>query len=349
MHPYAELVYSGNTVMIPLAMGTPASDQMQGMPLEQLSELCCRVCYDSLGRGRSSQALHEHILEVKHLSVYRHATFTVTFEATQLETRHGVALACLNRKGVWVERGPNSVDVTINLQAVIEWDRYHSPFPHHEGYVGDVLKFYAYALAPQIVQPPGCRPPQGTKLKTRDLSDDQAYISIFMSGSRGFSHEQVRHNYAVSQRSTRYVDESESPWVEHPLIAAYANAGDPTVSLGDEPTELIAQSRRLYTRVVNRLEKWLLNNGVDKLTARKQARGAARGYLGNALQTELIFTSSVSGWKDMIRQRLNPAADAEIRAVYEDVLCALKSSCHVHRFDDMIVNPSPDGLGVVLA
>jgi thymidylate synthase ThyX len=58
---------------------------------------------------------------------------------------------------------------------------------------------------------------------------------------------------------------------------------------------------------------------VDELTpvvGRKQARGAARGFLGNALSTELIFSASVAQWRRMIAQRDNEAADAEIRDLF---------------------------------
>lgn len=63
-HIIAKLVYDGGEVLIPEEMDKPSDGQMIGTQYEQLSELACRVCYDSLGRGRSSQDLHKHILEV---------------------------------------------------------------------------------------------------------------------------------------------------------------------------------------------------------------------------------------------------------------------------------------------
>jgi thymidylate synthase ThyX len=85
------------------------------------------------------------------------------------------------------------------------------------------------------------------------------------------------------------------------------------------------------------------------MTARKQARGMARGYLGNALQTEMLFSASVAQWKRMLEQRLTPAADAEIRLVYELALAELKRSRYGAAFERYELVDSPDGLGKVLA
>src|SRR5262249_16955082 len=104
-----------------------------------------------------------------------------------------------------------------------------------------------------------------------------------------------------------------------------------------------------YRLLVARLEAYLQGQGVVRLAARKQARGAARGYLGNALATELLFSAPVSGWKWILSQRANALADAEIRAVYEPALAAPKASRQGDRFDAFTLVPSPDGLGKVLA
>jgi thymidylate synthase ThyX len=102
-----------------------------------------------------------------------------------------------------------------------------------------------------------------------------------------------------------------------------------------------------YDRVVKALIPWLLDRGVDKGTARKQARGAARGYLGNALYTELVFSASVAQWKRMIAQRCSAAADAEIRCVYIPCVEQLLNSCWASAFEGYKLIPSPDGIGKI--
>lgn len=96
----ARLVYDGgDEVRIPPEMGMPRADQMQGTALERLCELAGRVCYDSLGKGRSSADYHSHIAEVGHTSVHEHAVITARFDVFD---QAGVVKACVNRRGVHV-------------------------------------------------------------------------------------------------------------------------------------------------------------------------------------------------------------------------------------------------------
>lgn len=346
----ASLVYDGgNIVYIPESMGRPCEDQLQGTVNEQLGELACRICYDSMGydsngvrRGRSSAQLHKHILEVQNLSVYEHINFTVCFNYNDADIR----IACLNRKGIWVE-GQN--EITTNLRAVLEWDKYNcSTNRTFSCYVKQILTSYANQLVPQI-----CLPVKGTLsgtyLKTKNLTENQAWITLYLYGSRGFTHEQVRHRFAMSQRSTRYVDESESSWIEHPLITQYLTDELVPVEIREAINlsigGVVNSSQICYSALVSHLESYLISQGINKTTARKQARGAARGYLGNALASDMLFSAPVSGWKWMLKQRLSAAADAEIRAIYEQVLEALQCS---HMFGEFTLIPSPDGIGKVL-
>jgi hypothetical protein len=348
----ASLVYDGGPkVIIPESMGTPCPDQLQGTVHEQLGELACRICYDSMGydsngvrRGRSSAQLHKHILEVQNLSVYGHPNFTVHFN-------DDIRNACINRKGIWVE-GRN--EITTNLWAVLEWNKYtclaNQDISYH---IGNSLAFFANQLAPQIYKrKSGVL--VGTHLKTENLTENQAWVTLYLYGSRGFTHEQVRHHFGgISQRSTRYVDESESSWIEHPLITQYLT--DETVpveirqAINDGLLRLINYSKTNYNALASHLKSYLIGRGVDKTKARKQAWGAARGYLGNALASDMLFSAPVSGWKWMLKQRLSAAADAEIRAIYEQVLISLRRSRYGYMFfDEFTLVPSPDGIGKVL-
>lgn len=348
----ASLVYDGGpNVIIPESMGTPCPDQMQGTVHEQLGELACRICYYSMGydsngvrRGRSSEQLHKHILKVQNLSVYEHFNFTVHFN--EMDIRN----ACLNRKGVWVE-GHN--EITVNLRAVLEWEKYTCLANQDTSfYVGRTLAYFASKLAPQIYEQP-VYIVVSAYLKTKNLTENQAWITLYLYGSRGFTHEQVRHRFAISQRSTRYVDESESSWIEHPLITQYLT--DETVPVEIQEAinlsigSVVNSSQICYSALVSHLEFYLIGQGINKTTARKQARGAARGYLGNALASDMLFSAPVSGWKWMLKQRLSAAADAEIRTIYEQVLISLRRSRYGYMFfDEFTLVPSPDGIGNIL-
>lgn len=170
---------------------------------------------------------------------------------------------------------------------------------------------------------------------------EHASISFFISGvSRGLTHELVRHRAgtAISQRSTRYVDESESEYAWHPFVEELGPTG---------LDSLVEADRIAYQTFAAGVEKLLIKRGVDKLTARKQARGAARGVLGNALSTELIWTANIRAIRNFIEQRATDAADAEIRLLANEIYL-LSSLLAPAYFNDYVRADAKDGIGYVL-
>jgi thymidylate synthase ThyX len=156
----------------------------------------------------------------------------------------------------------------------------------------------------------------------------------------------------MSQRSTRYVDEDGSSYIIHPLVARFLedDSADRQLrhDLRDQMNASVMGDRITYKQLVAALQSYLTSQGVDKQTSRKQARGASRGYLGNALASEMIYSAPVSGWKWIMKNRLHPAADAEMRGVMVPALRALKSSLYGDRFVTFNTTPSSDGLGEIL-
>ncbi len=79
----------------------------------------------------------------------------------------------------------------------------------------------------------------------------------------------------------------------------------------------------------------------------KQARGAARGLLGNALLTEMVWTCNIRAMKQILKQRANQHADAEIRVLanrlYEEALPYWPTYLGCYRKRDC-----PDGIGYEL-
>lgn len=350
----------GDEVRIPEELGKPAPNQMLGTAAERVSELSGRTCYDSLGRGRSTDDYHKHILEVGHGSVYEHFAMTV-----QLGNCDSTVLWFLiNRPGIWVEAAYGKIRITFNPRAILDWNSWTKKLTYladspdlvgKTGSVGDRLAVFAERFFPKIV-PRRDRALWALESYKDDCiveprTDQEKWISMFLCGSRGWSHEQVRHKFrtAVSQRSTRFVNEAESSWVDHPLVQEYL--GDQTQPISDtgEMERVVGaikkHSKETYVFVVDRLEPWLIKRGVEKLTARKQARGAARGYLGNALWTEMIFSASVAEWKWMMSLRCSGPADAEIRGIFCEALPELRSSRYGDDFKNLELVPAPDGLG----
>ena len=362
----AKLIYDGQQLIVPLEMLPEVSTevlasiykmgQLQGSPQEQLCELSGRICYDSLGRGGRNSILYwEHIRQVRHHSVLEHAYFTIEglVRIDELE-------AALNRKGVFLQSAPNSTWVdgyrkyrlTINLRAILEWERWTDKLTktNYEREVANTIGNEIYAIVQplsSLILPSLCSLPPSRFRVVDAVGLYENHVSFYLSGGRTFSHAQIRHRENVSQRSSLFCDEDTSPWIEHPLLSEYfAETKDST--LISTRQDLQSAGRKSYLLHIEKLQKWLQRRGVSKLAARKQARGAARSELGSSLKTEMIFTASVDSWRDIIRLRLSAFDDAEIRHLYSQVLTQLKASRFGAAFANMSVEPSPDGLGVIL-
>jgi thymidylate synthase ThyX len=110
-------------------------------------------------------------------------------------------------------------------------------------------------------------------------------------------------------------------------------------------------ARGAYDAVVDHLEGWLADTIIKegtphrKRAARKQARGAARGFLGNALETRMVFSAPVWAWRHIVKMRAADAADAEIRLVMADALRELQQSRYAPQFADLVLGPASDGIG----
>lgn len=318
----AKLVWDGgNEIKLPEELGTPRDDQLKGSVGERLAEVAGRTCYDSFGQGRSSASYHEHILEVGHLSIYEHYNITFDIGGLDFEERESVFYQLVGRPGVWV------VDsgLTINPRVVLDWFTLKPVFPQ---WVYGMLAANLYRYVPRVIK--SCKTDYFLD-RIEPRYPEEMWISMFLGGSRGFSHEQVRHGdfTAISQRSTRYVDESESNWVWHPLLKKYIEETNDTWLATQLVSKIEMPARAMYKEISQRLDTWC--------GSRKQARGAARGFLGNALYTEIIFSASVAQWNRMIAARASKAADGEIRELYQEhIIPELKKSRYRSAIKDEI-------------
>jgi len=358
----AELVYDGQDDVYykPECMGLPKDTQLQGTARECVTELCGRICYDSLGKGRSSADYHAHIAEVGHGSVNEHTPIVVAVYPKTEDELVGYLLHLSNRPGVSFKlmHGPQHViRIVANFRAINEFGNFsvnmHSEHDDIRYMIHAALTYYGNKVAPQIVKTDGEFSGRECWIEIEPEYPQEKWITLYMSGSRGFSHEQVRHGdfTAISQRSTRYVDESESEWCWHPLIASYLKEIEsPGFASVLEETQFNCNTT--YDLIVRTLQPWMISKGASKLNARKQARGAARGFLGNALKTEMMFSASVDQWHRMLAQRASHFADAEIREIYAresgSVIEALQKSQYSDDFQGYEVVKSEDGIGTCL-
>jgi thymidylate synthase (FAD) len=128
--------------------------------------------------------------------------------------------------------------------------------------------------------------------------------------SRNFTHELVRHRVgvAISQRSTRYVDESDAVVVHHPAMSDASAAADAI-------EDAMRASREAYRAVVADL----VARGHD----RKTARGAAARYLLSGTATELVWSANIRTLRHVISLRGSAAADGEMRLFASRLLAVM--------------------------
>lgn len=139
---------------------------------------------------------------------------------------------------------------------------------------------------------------------------EHASATFYITGvSRALTHELIRHRHlSYSQLSQRFVNEEEAAMVVPPAIRDDHEAVE---ALGDAFDE----ARWTYQELVQNLE--------HKGLPRKQAREAARAVLPNCTETRIVVTGNIRAWRDFLKKRLDPAADAEIREVAQMIFADL--------------------------
>jgi thymidylate synthase (FAD) len=165
---------------------------------------------------------------------------------------------------------------------------------------------------------------------------EHAVWSFLLTGvSRSFTHELIRHrHFSYSQLSQRYVNESDSEFVEPDVIA-----DDP--ELDAVWREAVDATRRAYDLLVEGLQKKYAH--VPEATLRRKlARQAARSVLPNATETKIFVTGNARALRHFIEMRGSEHADVEIRKVALQMLEIMRQEAPA-MFSDYEVRTLPDG------
>jgi thymidylate synthase (FAD) len=165
---------------------------------------------------------------------------------------------------------------------------------------------------------------------------EHAVWSFLITGvSRSFTHELIRHrHFSYSQLSQRYVDESDSDYVEPDVIAS-----DP--ELHAVWSEAVNVARAAYDRLVQGLQE-KYSDEPDKTLRRKLARQAARSVLPNATETKIFVTGNARALRHFVELRGSDHAEVEIRKVAVAMLRLLQAESPAI-FGDYTLVPLPDG------
>ncbi|MBI1795519.1 MAG: FAD-dependent thymidylate synthase [Candidatus Eisenbacteria bacterium] len=160
--------------------------------------------------------------------------------------------------------------------------------------------------------------------------------SFLITGvSRSLTHELIRHrHFSYSQLSQRYVNESDSDFIEPDAIA-----DDP--ELHAIWCEAVDATRQAYDRLVEGLQKRYA--AIPEATQRRKlARQAARSVLPNATETKIFVTGNARALRHFIELRGSEHADVEIRKLAVAVLQLMQAEAP-SLFADYTLMPLPDG------
>jgi thymidylate synthase (FAD) len=135
-----------------------------------------------------------------------------------------------------------------------------------------------------------------------------ASATFYVQGvSRSLTHELIRHRWlAFSELSQRYVDMEDAEYVVPPNLAKYGEGEDGT-TLAMAWESAVDDYKYLAARMEAR--------GFS----RKKAREAARAVLPGMTETKIVVSGNLRAWRDFLKQRLTPHADAEICAFAREV------------------------------
>ncbi len=183
--------------------------------------------------------------------------------------------------------------------------------------------------------------------KDGSVFEHVTYGFVFTGVSRSLTHELVRHRagFAYSQRSQRYVDETEAAFVLPPALASEDEETTRATRILEDALKTAADS---YTGLVEALQDALPREQFEHSTDRRKAiRQAARAVLPNATETKIFVTANVRAWRHFIEMRAASYADWEIRSLALAVLEVLQKEAPL-LFGDFTVSDLPDGTKIAV-
>jgi len=166
---------------------------------------------------------------------------------------------------------------------------------------------------------------------------------IICGVSRSFTHELVRHRagWGYSQLSQRFVDESETDFIEPDLISEDSELH----KIWIECLENILNDYKLI------LEK--LTEKVDKkyqklsqVMKKKLVRQTARSILPNATETKIFVTANARALRHFFELRGSMSADVEMRKVAVKMLRLMQKEAP-NMFSDYKIVRADDGTEIV--
>lgn len=144
-----------------------------------------------------------------------------------------------------------------------------------------------------------------------------SYSFVFLNVSRVFTHELVRHRAgtAISQESMRYVRLTDLPF-EHP---AYVESNPELLKAANDLLEAMESFQELSASVM------ALDDESTDFHTKKVVTSAARRYAPDGVATSIGWTANVRALRHIIASRTDPAAEDEIRRVFDQVATVIRA------------------------
>jgi len=166
---------------------------------------------------------------------------------------------------------------------------------------------------------------------------------IICGVSRSFTHELVRHRagWGYSQLSQRFVDESETDFVEPDLISADEEMHE----IWYKCIENIIEN---YKLILEKLKEKVSEKypNLNQVMRKKLVRQTARSILPNATETKIFITANARALRHFIELRGSLNADVEMRKVAVKMLRLMKTEAP-NIFNDYTILKAEDETEIV--
>jgi len=166
---------------------------------------------------------------------------------------------------------------------------------------------------------------------------------IICGVSRSFTHELVRHRagWGYSQLSQRFVDESETDFVEPDLISA-------DEELHEIWYKCIENIIENYKLILEKLKEKVSEKypNLNQVMRKKLVRQTARSVLPNATETKIFITANARALRHFIELRGSLTADVEMRKVAVKMLRLMQTEAP-NIFNDYTIIKAEDETEIV--
>ncbi len=166
---------------------------------------------------------------------------------------------------------------------------------------------------------------------------------IICGVSRSFTHELVRHRagWGYSQLSQRFVDESETDFIEPDLIGDDEELHSIWLRCVEN---IIENYKLLIEKLTERVNEKFPDLG--SVMKKKLVRQTARSILPNATETKIFVTANARALRHFIELRGSLSADREMRKVAVKMLRLMQEEAP-NIFGDYTIIKAEDGTEIV--